>query len=129
MVFVAARGRCGDHRLERIPAVAPIGMHVKVAAKIDRGNEFRNLPSQSEIDFVETAAQFRRNILHSQGRVDACLIGAGDYFTGFEVEDAVLTDAQASANGVLAQLDVMLARAGKMLQQISVKMIRQYAKV
>ena len=129
VIFVAARRGGGDHRFERVVAVAPGRVHVKVAAQIAASTSSGNRVGEREVDLVETAAQLGRNVLHAQRRVDARLFGAGRHVAGLEIEDAVLADAQALADRVLAQLDVVLARTGEVLQQIAVEVIGQHAQV
>ena len=70
-----------------------------------------------------------RNLHQAERGVHFGLGAAHDQPAVGQVDDAVLADAQVLAHRQLAQLDVVLAAAGEVLQQVSVDVGRQDAQV
>ena len=109
VVLVAPRRGRSNHRFEGVVAVAIGRVHVEVAAQIAELDERGYRPIAREPRFRLSAAQLGRNVLHPDRRVNAGFVAAGRDLAVFEVEDAVLTYAQAAANGIFAKLDVVFA--------------------
>ncbi len=85
MILVTARRGGSDHRVKAVVAVAPDGVHVEIAAKVVGFDEIGDRAVASELDLVESAAQFRRNVLHAQRGVDAGFLRARYHLAVLEV--------------------------------------------
>ena len=109
-----ARGR--DHALERILPVAPRAMHVEIAAQIAERNGLRERAGERRIEFTDAEPHLGRDERQADRRIDLFLGAARRIRTARDVEHAVLAHAQPLAHRVLAQLDVVLSRTGKVLK-------------
>ncbi len=129
MVLIAARGARRDHRVERIAPVRPRAVQVEVAAHVVDVDDVRQRAFARRLDLADAEPHLRRDVRHPERRVDVGLRATGDRASVGEVDDPVLADAQVLAHGELAELDVVLARAREVLQQVAVEMRRQHAQV
>ena len=93
MVRVAARCGRGDHRFERIGAVAPGAVHVKVAAQIGERDRRRKRSVRCGFDLADTESHLRRHVCEAERGVYLVFRAARDVRAGRDVENAVLADA------------------------------------
>ena len=95
-------------------AVGPRAVHVQVAADVAEFDQRGQLAGVGPLELPPGLAQLGRKAGQVQRRVDLFLRAAGDLFLA--AEDAVLVDLQPSRLGPAAEHDVVLLRAGEVLQ-------------
>ena len=94
-------------------------MHVHVAAQVGLLDQPREAAVRRSLELAAALAQLGRDPRHAEPLVDLLLGRAERRLAGRVVEDPVLGDVQAAADRRLAQLHVVLARAGEVLEQVA----------
>ena len=118
------------HLLERRTAVRPVRVHVEVALQVGELDEARQLAVARRLELAPVLAQLRRNPGVAEVRVDAPpRPRPGRSRRSRRLENAVLGDREAAPDGVLPQRDVVVLRAGEVLEQVAVALRRNDAEV
>ena len=94
---------------------------MEVAAQVAQFHERRQLTVPRRFQLTEVLAQLRRDVLVAEELVDLLLAAGLEDLARLDVLDAVLGDGQPAPNGVLAQGDVVVLRAGEVLEQVAVE--------
>ena len=110
MILVAARRGRRDHRFERSSPSLHVVCMWKSPRRSASFDQLRNRAGQGEIDLVETAAQFGRNVLHAERRIHAVFVGTRGHVAALEIEDAVLAHAQALAQTACSRSLMLCSR-------------------
>src|SRR4029453_1515704 len=114
---VAAPLRLLSHLLDRVLAVRrPRRVAMEVAAKVAQLDQFRQRPFAGSLQLTEVLAQLRRDVLVAEKVVELLLAPGLEDLAGLGLLDAVLRNREPSADGVLAQRDVVVLRAREVLQ-------------
>ena len=103
----------------RRAAVAGGGVHVQVAANVVQLDQLGQLAGGGPVELAAAFADFRRKDGQVQRGVDFFLGAAGDRAfpsSSFDAKHAVFVDLQAVVLGHAAQDDVVVLRAGEVLQ-------------
>ena len=104
----------GGHLLDRGRAVGPRAVHVQVAADVAQLDQLGQLAGVGPIELAPGLAQLGRETGQVQRAVDLLFRAAGDLLLA--AEDAVFVDLQPPRLGPAAEHDVVLLRAGEVLQ-------------
>src|SRR5712691_6187436 len=112
VVVTELPGRFG-HFFDRILAVARRGVHLQVALHILEGDQFRKFVVFGGGDFAGVFAQFRRNEIELQFRIDFFLRPAREELFAFQRGQRVFVERVAHLVGATAQRHVVLFRTGK----------------
>src|SRR5207302_1962517 len=92
-IAVAFRLRPQRHRLERVAAVDPVRVRVKVAPDVaDRDERGKGMPRR-RVDLAAVLAQLRRDPVHLERGVDLLFAGAGELLAARLGADAARTKA------------------------------------
>ena len=108
-------------------AVGPGAVHVQVAADVGQFDQLGQRAGVGPLELAPGLAQLGRKAGQVQGRVDLFLRAAGDL--PLAAEHAVLVDLQSAVLGQAAQHDVVLLRAGEVLQGRAERLGRHRAQV
>ena len=123
VVRVAARGRRFDHLLERVLAVGRPGrVRVQVAAHVADLDELRQLAAPRRLELAGRLAELGRDRRVAEVLVERVLVVGAEHVAGLNGRDAVLGDRQPAPLRLLAHRDVVILRAGEVLQQIPVRL-------
>ena len=128
-VLVPERLRGAGHLLDRRLPVRPGRVGVQVAAQVAALDEDRQLTAARGGQLAAVLAQLGRDVGVAEVGVELLLVGGRELLAGLGVRDRVLRDREAAANRVLAQRDVVVLRAGEVLQQVAVRLRRDDAQV
>ena len=128
-VLVAERLRGERHLLDRRLPVRPGRVAVQVAAQVGALDELRQLALARRVELAAVLAQLGRDVRVAEVRVELLLVGSRELLARLGGRDGVLGDGEAAAHGVLAQRDVVVLRAGEVLEQVAVRLRRDDAKV
>src|SRR6266446_2834916 len=112
VVVAELPGRFG-HFFDRILAVAGRGVHLQVALHILEGDQFRKFVVFGGGDLAGIFAQFRRNEIELQFRIDFFFRPARDALFAFQCSQRVFVERVAHLVGAAAERDVVLFRTGK----------------
>ena len=116
----------GRHFLERVAAVAGVRVAMKRPAQVLEVEELRQFPLLRRLDFTGSFAQFRRDVIEPERAVKLGLVAdrrqrlARPIVRQRSGAEAVFVDRPAAFERPLAQLDVVLLAAGKMVQRVGV---------
>src|ERR1700752_3171384 len=102
-VFVAQALTGKDHLIDRVPAVAPRAMHVKIAANIRCADERRKITTLRRGNLVPSLAQLGWNPGKAELLVET-LFGVGDHGLTFAVEQAAAVERQPHPMRTLSEL-------------------------
>ena len=119
-VGVAALARRLGHLLERVAPVRERRVAVQVAAQVADLDQLRQLAGRRRGDLAAALAQLGLDVVEPEPRVDLLLGRVARDLARLGLEDAVLRDRQPLLDCPLAQLDVVLGRAGEVLKQVAV---------
>ena len=108
-----------DHVLERRLPVRPVRVGVEIAEHVGSLDERRQASVPGSVKLASVLAQLRRNPGVAQVGVQLLLALVGRDLAGLDRLDAVLGNREAAAHGVFTQSDVVVLRAGEVLQQVA----------
>ena len=131
-IAVAFRLRPQRHRLERVAAVGPVRVRVKVAPDVaDRDERGKGVPRR-RVDLAAVLAQLRRDPVHPERGVDLLFAGAGELLAarlGADAVEPVLVQQELALERDPAQADVVLLRAGEVEERCAPRAGRHDAQV
>ena len=104
-------------------------MRVQVAAQVAQLDELRQLAVPRRLELAAVLAQLRRDEVVAEEAVQLLLGARGERLAGLGVLHAVLGDGELAPHGGLAQRDVVVLRAGEVLEQVAVALGRHDAQV
>ena len=128
-VLVPQRLRGARHLLDRRLSIRPGRVRVQVAAQVAALDQDRQRTVAGSSELAAVLAQLGRDVRVAKVRVELLLVGGLELLAGLRVRDRVLRDGEAPANGVFAQGDVVVLRAGEVLQQVPVRLGWHHPKV
>ena len=96
-------------------------MQVEVAAEVGELDQRGQLALSRRFEFAQVLAQLRGDVLVAEELVELLLAARLEDLAGLDLLDAVFGDREAAPDRILAKGDVVVLRAGEMLQQISVQ--------
>src|SRR6266498_5946256 len=99
-----------------------MAVRVQVAAKLRQLDELRQLAPPRRLELTRVLPELRRDRLIAEEVVERVLVLGLEDLARLDRGDAVLGDREAATDGVLAHRDVVLLRAGEVLQQIAVRL-------
>ena len=102
---------------------------MQVAAHVAQLDELRQLPAPRRLELARVFAQLGRDRLIAEELVDRVLLIALEDVAGLDVRDAVLRDREPAPHCVLAHRDVVVLRAGEVLQEVPERLRRDDAQV
>ena len=102
---------------------------MQVAAQLSRLDEHRQLAPPRCLELARVLTQLRRDVRVAEPLVDLLLVDRGDDLAALDLGDAVLGDRQPTSLDFLAQRDVVILRAGEVLQQVPVALRRDHTQV
>ena len=129
VVRVAARGAGRDHVLERVAPVATRCSACGSRPGCRPARPARQGARAGRLDFADPQPHLGRDVGQPERRVHLGLGAAGDGPPVGQVDDPVLAHPQVLAHRQLAELDVVLARAGEVLQQVAVEVLGEHPQV
>src|SRR5579862_109937 len=130
VVLVAARDRRLEHLRERVLAVGrPVRVRVEVATDVLHLDELRQLTRPRRLELAGVLPQLRGNRLVAEVLVDRVLVRGLEDLARLRVRDAVLGDRQTAPHRVLAHRDVVVLRAGEVLEEVAERLRRHDAEV
>ena len=119
-VGVAALARRLGHLLERVAPVGERRVAVQVAADVADLDQLRQLAVGRRGDLAVALAQLGLDVGEAEPLVDLLLGRVALDLAGLDLDDPVLGDREPLLDRPLAQLDVVLGRAGEVLEQVAV---------
>ena len=102
-VLVAQRLGGPQHRLDRVAPVAPVGVHVQIAADLVRANEVRQRPGGRPFHFARALPQLRRD-RHEIERLVERIFGWQRHRATARADERVRGERQAHRAGARPQL-------------------------
>ena len=100
-------------------------MAVQVAAQVAELDQLRELAGRRRGDLAVALAQLRLDVVEAEPRVDLVLGRVAVDLAALGLGDPVLGDREPALDCALAQLDVVLGRAGEVLEQVAVCLRRR----
>ena len=97
-------------------------MQVQVALHVALDHELRQLAFVRGLELARVLAQLRRDPLVAEPLVDPLLARVLQLLARLDDGDRVLADREPLLHGALAQRDVVVLRAGEVLQQVAVRL-------
>ena len=97
---------------------------MQIAGEIADLDERRQAALTRRLELARVLAQLRRDEVVAEMAVDLFLRLGGEHCPSLDSRDAVLGDREATANGILAQRDVVILRAAEVLQQVAIALRR-----
>jgi hypothetical protein len=97
---------------------------VQVAAEVAQLDQLRELAFAGRVELTGVLTELGRDELVAKMLVELLLAARLEELLRLDVLDAVLRDGEPGADGVLTQRDVVLLRAGEVLEQIPVGLRR-----
>ncbi len=128
-VLVPERLRGARHLLDRRLPVRPGRVRVQVAAQVGALDQDGQRAVASGHQLARVLPQLGWDVGVAEVGVELLLVGGRELLAGLGVRDRVLRDREAPAHRVLAQRDVVVLRAGEVLQQVPVRLGRDDAQV
>ena len=104
-------------------------MRVQIAAHLAELDELRQLAAPRRLELAVVLAQLRRDRLVAEELVERVLVLGAEDLAGLDGGDAVLGDREPAPHRLLAHRDVVLLRAGEVLEQVPVRLGRDDAQV
>ena len=127
---VAAPLRLLCHLLDRVLAVRrPRRVAMEVPAQVAELDQRRQRPFARRLQLTEVLAQLRWDVLVAEKAIELFLAAGLEDLAGLDLLDAVLGDREPTPDRVLTQRDVVVLRAGEVLEEISVQTGRDDAEV
>ena len=128
---LVAAGRGGArHLLDRRLAVGRPGrVAVHLAPQVAELDEHRQAPVPRRLELAAVLAQLRRDEAVAEEGVERLLVAERVHLARLDDGDAVLGDREPVPLRLLAQRDVVLLRAGEVLEQVAVALRRDDAEV
>ena len=115
-IFVAHCGHGGDHCLQGKLAVAPVAVHMQVAAQVGFRYQVGQAAAAGGLQLVGAPPEFGGDPGQAEAGVEGFLVGEMLGHAGFNYGNAVLVERQALPVGVVPQPDVVLLAAGEVLE-------------
>ena len=128
--LVAAGGRGAGHLLDRRLAVRrPRRVAVHLAAEVAELDEPGSVAPPRRLELAAVLAQLGRDEAVAEEGIERLLVPEGMHLSGLDHRDAVLGDREPVALRLLAQRDVVVLRAGEVLQEVAVALRRHDAEI
>ena len=123
-VGVAASSRGLGHLRQRVSPVGKRGVGVEIALQVVDPDQVGELAARGRGDLATALAKLRLDVGEADALVDLGLGGVLGDVAALDLHDPVLGDREAHLHGALPQLDVVLGRAGEVLEEVSVGLRR-----
>ena len=129
-VLVATLDRRERHLLDRVvPVRRPGRVGVQVALEVAQLDELRQRALARRLQLAGVLAELGWDELVAEERVELLLVAVRDRLAGVDDGDAVLGDRETAPLRLLPHGDVVLLRAGEVLEQVAVALGRNDAQV
>ena len=104
-------------------------MRVEIAPQVAKPDELRQDTVPRRLELAQVLAELRWDVLVAQEVVERLLAAGLEDLAGLDLLDAVLGDREPTPDRVLTQRDVVVLRAGEVLEEISVQTGRDDAEI
>ena len=129
VVLVAPRLRRAHHLCQQVAPVGVGRVRVEVALDVGELDELRQLTASCGFELARVLAELGRDELIAEPLVHLLLFRELELLSGLDDGDRVLGDGQPVLHRALTERDVVILRAGEVLQQVAVRLGRDDTEV